>query len=69
MHLFPLFLFPLGITAVPREIEKQCLCENFGGGGANKVGDVQVANKDRHRAFSQVRNLSFLPSCSLRENS
>ena len=35
--------FLLGITAVPREIEKQCLCKMFGGKIRCIMGDVQVA--------------------------
>ena len=44
----------------------QKLGGGVGGVGANKVGDVQAANKHRHRGFS-LRNPSFLPSHSLRE--
>ena len=36
------FLFPLGITALPREIESHADAKFW---GANKVGDVQVADQ------------------------
>ena len=52
--------FFLVITAVPREIEKKCLCIFFsGGGGANNirfVRDVQVANIRLH---NDIMVLSF----------